>query len=183
MRSNQLILPLAYSIQRLGTDVHNIRFITFNDTENLLKCYIEIWESLRESLPNSFVDPELEKIRKPEGIERFKQGIESEDGISLLAEENNEIIGMALGREYAGVGNLRFIGVRKEYRRGGVGATLLNKFIEEAKERKAHKIWLFTSPSLSPAIKLYINNGFVPEGFLRKHTHGLDLIIYSKFLK
>jgi len=163
--------------------LYNIRFVTFNDVEKLLKCYIEIWESLREWLPNSFVDPELESIREHEGIERFKQGIESKDGISLLAEENNEILGVALGREYAGVGQLGFIGVRREYRRGGVGAALLNKFIEEAKERKAHKIWLFTSPSLLFAIKLYIKRGFVPEGFLRKHTHGLDLIVYSKFLK
>ena len=159
-----------------------VRFATVNDVEKLLKCYIEIWESLREWLPNSFVDPELESIRKPEGRERFKQGIESKDGICVLAEESNEIVGVALGREYAGLCHLLFIGVKKEYRRKGVGASLLNRFIEEAKERKAHKIWLFTSPSLLPAIKLYIKNGFLPEGFLRKHTRRLDLIIYSKFL-
>ena len=159
-----------------------VRFATVNDVEKLLKCYIEIWESLREWLPNSFVDPELESIRKPEGRERFKQRIESKDGFFLLAEENNEIVGVALGREYAGVCNLGFLGVKKEYRRKGVGTSLLDRFIEEAKERKAHKVWLHTAPSLLPAIKLYINNGFLPEGFLRKHTHGLNLIIYSKFL-
>ncbi len=159
-----------------------VRFVNVNDIEKFLKCYIEIWESLREWLPNSFVDPELESIRKPEGRKRIKQRIESKDGIFLLAKENNEIVGVALGREYAGVCHLGFLGVKEEYRGKGVGAALLNRFIKKAKERKAHKVWLFTSPNLLPAIELYIKNGFLPEGFLRKHTRGLDLIIYSKFL-
>ena len=160
-----------------------IRVVTVNDFEELLKSYIEIWENLREWLPNSFVEPELASIRKNERRERFKQRIESRDGIFLLAEEKNEIIGVALGRESAGVCNLGFLGVKKEHRHKGVGTSLLNRFVEEAKRRKAHKVSLHTSPSLLPAIKLYIKNGFIPEGFLRKHTRGLDMIIYSKFLE
>ena len=159
-----------------------IRFATVNDIERLLECFADIWESLREWMPNSFVDPELESIRKPKYRESLKKQLESKDIIFLLTEENNEILGVASGREYAGVCNLFFVGVKKEYRHRGVGTSLLNRFIEEAKERKAHKVWLYTSPNLVPAIKLYINNGFVPEGFLRKHTRGSSLIIYSKFL-
>ncbi len=158
------------------------RLATANDFEKLIECYIEIWESLREWLPNSFVDPELENICKPESRERFKHRVESEDAIFLLAQEAGEIIGVALGRESAGVCNLGFLGVKKEKRRKGVGENLLNRFVDEGKKRKAHKISLHTSPSLLPAIKLYIKNGFIPEGFLRKHTRGLDLIIYSKLL-
>ncbi|MDH5782395.1 MAG: GNAT family N-acetyltransferase [Candidatus Bathyarchaeota archaeon] len=157
--------------------------VTVNDFEELLKCYVEIWDNLREWLPDSFVDPELESIRKTESRERFKQRIESKDGIFLLAEEKNKIIGVALGREYGGVCNLGFLGIKKEHRRKGVGTNLLSRFVKEAKKRKAHKVSLHTSPSLLPAIKLYIKNGFVPEGFLRKHTRGLDMIVYSKFLE
>jgi len=159
-----------------------VRAATVSDVEKLLKCCVEIWESLREWLPNSFVNPELESFREPERRKRFRQGIESKDGIFLIAEENNEIVGMALGRESAGVCTLGFLGVKKEYRRKGVGTSLLSRFVKDAKERKAHKVWLFTSPSLLPAIRLYIKNGFLPEGYLRKHTRGLDMIIYSKFL-
>lgn len=160
-----------------------IRSATVDDFEKLIKCYIEIWESLREWLPNSFVDPELESIRKHEGRERFKQRIASEDAIFLLAEKANEITGVALGREYGGVCNLGFLGVKTEHRRKGMGINLLNKFVEEAKKREAHKISLHTAPCLLPAIRLYIKNGFIPEGFLRKHIRGLDMIVYSKLLK
>ncbi len=159
-----------------------IRFATVNDIEKLTECYFEIWESLREWLPNSFIDPELESIRMPEQRKKFKQRIESRDSIFLIAGENYEIIGVALGREYGGVCNLGFLGVKKEHRHKGVGTSLLNRFVKEAKKRKSHKVALHTSPNLLPAIKLYIKYGFVPEGFLRKHTRGSDLIIYSKFL-
>jgi ribosomal protein S18 acetylase RimI-like enzyme len=163
--------------------VSKIRSASTNDLGELLECYTEIWKSLREWLPESFVDPELERIRTSEALDMLKQGIESKDGILLIAEENNEIVGLARGREAAGVCGLGFLGVKKEHRHKGIGVSLLNKLTEVAKERNAHKIWLLTSPRLLPAVKLYISGGFVPEGMLRKHSHGLDMIIYSKFLE
>ncbi len=80
------------------------------------------------------------------------------------------------------VGILGFLGVEKDSRKTCLGSQLLNKFLEEAKKRGAHKVWLFTSPNLKNAIRLYVKTGFVPEGFMRQHSYGLDLIIYSKFL-
>ena len=160
-----------------------VRSASIGDLGELLKCYAEIWKSLREWLPESFVDPELERIRTSEALDMLKQGIESKDGILLVAEENNEIVGLARGREAAGVCGLGFLGVKKEHRHKGIGASLLNKLAEVAKERNAHKIWLLTSPRLLPAVRLYVSDGFVPEGMLRKHSHGLDMIIYSKFLE
>jgi GNAT superfamily N-acetyltransferase len=100
-----------------------------------------------------------------------------------MAEEDKHIIGLATGMAREdGVGMLGFLGVRKEHRKTGVGSTLLKTFLEEARRRKAHKVWLFTSPNLHPAVRLYVENGFVPEGYMRRHSYGLDLIIYSKFL-
>ena len=160
-----------------------VRIVTVNDFEELLKCYIEIWESLREWLPDSFVDAELEHVHQTERQERFKQRIKSRDGIFLVAEEDNEIVGVALGQESGGVCTIGFLGAKKEHRRKGVGTGLLDRFVKEAKKRKAHKVSLRTSPNLLPAVKLYVNNGFIPEGFLRKHIHGLDVIVYSKFLE
>jgi len=160
-----------------------VRIVTVNDFEELLKCYIEIWESLREWLPDSFVDAELEHVHQTERQERFKQRIKSRDGIFLVAEEDNEIVGVALGQESGGVCTIGFLGAKKEHRRKGVGTGLLDRFVKEAKKRKAHKVSLRTSPNLLPAVKLYVNNGFIPEGFLRKHIRGLDVIVYSKFLE
>jgi ribosomal protein S18 acetylase RimI-like enzyme len=159
-----------------------VRFAVVGDCENLHNCLIKTFESLREWLPGSFVDPELKSMHEPDDIKKLWERIENKNEILLVAVENHQIVGMALGREASGVCSLGFLAVTKECRGKGVGSRLLNRFIKEARKRKAHKIWLFTSPYLLPAIGLYVRNGFLPEGFLRRHTRGLDLIIYSKFL-
>ena len=160
-----------------------VRFAVVEDCENLHNCLIGTFESLLEWLPASFVDPELKSMHQPEDIKKLREKIENKNEILLIAEENHQIVGIALGREAEGVCSLGFLAVTKECRGRGVGSSLLNRFIREGRKRKAHKISLYTSPHLVPAIRLYVSNGFLPEGFLRKHTRGLDMIIYSKFLQ
>ncbi len=164
-------------------DMVRIKQASVNDLKRLRDCETQIWQSLREWLPNSFVDPSVNEVQRSEYLQNWQQTLLNKETICLLAEENHETVGLATGRAGEnGVGMLRFLGVKKESRRGGIGSKLLNKFLEEAKKRSAHKVWLFTSPNLHPAIRLYVKNGFVPEGYMRRHSYGLDFIIYSKFL-
>jgi len=160
-----------------------IRPVTVEEMEPLLSCEIEIWESLREFLPDSFVNPNIEMLRRSETLDNFKRFLEDKEVILLIALENDEIIGLAMGRvREDGVGHLGFLGVRPKHRRKGVGSTLLQEYLKEARKRNAHKVWLFTAPSLQSAIKLYVKAGFIPEGYMRRHSFGLDLIFYSNFL-
>jgi len=160
-----------------------IKQATAKDLQRLRDCEIQIWQSLREWLPDSFVNPNIDSIQRPEYLQNWQQMLQNKEVIYLLAEENKEVIGMATGRvREDGVGMLGFLGVRKLCRKKGVGSDLLKRFLEEAKKRNAHKVWLFTSPNLQSAIRLYVKTGFVPEGYMRRHSYGLDLIIYSKFL-
>jgi len=160
-----------------------IRFATVEDLERLRGCELKIWESLREWLPDSFVTPNISYIQRPEYLQNWQQMLLNKESIYLLAEENHENMGLATGRAGEnGVGMLSFLGVKKERRKGGIGSKLLSKFLEEAKKRNAHKVWLFTSPNLHHAIRLYVKMGFVPEGYMRRHSYGIDFIIYSKFL-
>jgi len=171
-----------YTLFKAEKGMLKIRPALMEDAEKLVECYIEIWESLSEYLPSSAINPELEELFKPEAKERLKQQIHDVNTIFLVADEDGEIIGLVQGRTYADVSHLGFLGVRKAYRGRGIGEGLLNRFIEEVRNRGCRKVWLYTSPRLLPAVRLYVKRGFVPEGFLRKHFHGLDFIIYSKFL-
>ncbi len=160
-----------------------IGFAKAEDLERLQDCELQIWESLKEWLPDSFVTPNMDYIRRPEYLQNWQQMLQNKEVIYLFSEKNREAIGVATGRvREDGVGMLGFLGIKREHRKGGAGSTLLNKFLEEARKRNAHKVWLFTSPNLHNAIRLYIKMGFVPEGYMRRHSYGLDLIIYSKFL-
>jgi ribosomal protein S18 acetylase RimI-like enzyme len=73
--------------------------------------------------------------------------------------------------------------VDESHRRRGIGRSLMETFVEESVNLGAVKITLDTAPTLKPAVKLYADMGFVPEGFLRRHRLGVDLIIFSKFLE
>jgi len=161
-----------------------VRQASVEDLKRLRDCELQIWQSLREWLPNSFVDPNISQIQRPEYLQNWEQMLQNKEVIYLLAVQNSKIIGLATGRvREDGVGMLGFLGIKKERRKEGVGSKLLNRFLEEARKRNAHKVWLFTSPNLHSAIRLYVKTGFVPEGYMRRHSHGLDLIVYSKFLK
>ena len=71
---------------------------------------------------------------------------------------------------------------KTSHRKKGIGTALLRRFIDELSSLGAHKISLYTSPVLIDAVKIYARLGFIPEGLLRKHFYGIDLIHYSLFL-
>jgi len=160
-----------------------IRRADVNDVEQLLDCERSVWESLRGVLPDEFLEGELRRYGSAEARERTRRFLESPSSIVLVAEEEGRIVGFAEGSVAAGVSRLGVIGVREEYRRRGIGLRPLEEFVKESKRRGAHKVYLWTPAALKPAIKLYVKAGFVPEGFLRKHFHGMDMIIYSKLLE
>jgi len=106
----------------------------------------------------------LRRYKSAEVRERIKRFLERPSSIVLVAEEEGRIIGFAEGSVTAGVSRLGVIGVRREYRGRGIGLRLLEEFIKESKRRGAHKVHLWTPVALKPAIKLYVEAGFVPEG-------------------
>lgn len=76
----------------------SIRLATLNDLERLRDCELQVWESLREMLPDSFVTPNIQFIQRPEYVQNWRQVLQSREGIILIAEEDEEIIGMVTGR-------------------------------------------------------------------------------------
>ena len=153
------------------------------DAEDVAECSAAVWESLRGLLPDEWVEEEAELSRSREFVERVREAVGSPDAIILLAELDGEVVGVAYGRYHkGGSAHLGFIGVKPDHRQRGIGTALLRAFLEEAKNRGARKVWLHTHPNLKEAVRMYVREGFTPEGYLRKHMYGQDLIIYSKLL-
>ena len=145
-------------------------------------CLISVWESLHDLLPESWVNSEIQRL-KTEELTSLTQ-IDDSTRTVLVAEEGDNIVGIIFGRTGVwNVNHIGFMGVKSTYRRRGIRRNLLLKYLEDIEEKGIHKVCLNTAPSLKPAIRLYVEQGFVPEGFLRKEAYGVDIIIYSKFLK
>ena len=161
-----------------------IRKMRKEDIEDYIDCEARIWETLRDHLPEEYIDRNLNWIRR-EGVgDAWARVIDDPNWILLVAEEDDSIVGMAQGRvDWSRLGNLGFLGVDESHRRRGIATGLMERFIEESKSRDAAKITLYTSPTMKPAVKLYAEMGFVPEGFLSRHRLGVDMIVYSLFLQ
>lgn len=160
-----------------------VRIATAEDIEGLLDCHANVWESLRDVLPTSWIEDEIERLRETDVKDTVQGVMEDRMRITLVAEDEEEAVGFAMGRsDKGGLSWLSFMGVTPPYRRRGIDRELVQKFIEESKLRGAYKVSLNTAPKLEPAVKLYVSMGFVPEGFLRRHRYGVDLIIYSVLL-
>ena len=161
----------------------DVRDARVDDIPGFIVCYSKIWESLRGILPDTFVEEATEDVGKQVFSDRIRAAIENPTRIMLVAEEGKEIVGLAQGRtNKGGYSWLGFMGISPDYRRRGAARGLLDEFIRQSRERGCTKVSLNTAPSLKPAIKLYADAGFIPEGYMRNHMHGLDLIFYSKFL-
>jgi ribosomal protein S18 acetylase RimI-like enzyme len=161
----------------------DIRDARTADIPGFVECYARIWESLRGILPDTFVEEATEDVGQQAFSDRIRAAIADPVRLMLVAEEGGEIIGLAQGRtNKGGYSWLGFMGVSPDHRRRGAGRGLLDEFIRLSRESGCTKVSLNTAPSLKPAIKLYMDTGFIPEGYMRNHMHGLDLIFYSLFL-
>src|ERR1041384_186993 len=70
------------------------------------------------------------------------------------------IAGYIVARETAGELHINNVAVRSEYRRRGIGATLLNRVLAEARSRKAKAAFLEVRSANRAAQALYEKSGF-----------------------
>jgi ribosomal-protein-alanine N-acetyltransferase len=73
---------------------------------------------------------------------------------------SSNIAGYIIARETAGELHINNVAVRSEYRRRGIGATLLNRVLEEARNRKAKAAFLEVRSANRAAQTLYEKSGF-----------------------
>lgn len=82
-------------------------------------------------------------------------------GIIFLAKENELIIGTAgLWKENDSEYELVKMAVDPLQRGRGIGKLLLNRCLQEARDRHATRVFLFSSSKLTTALKLYQQSGF-----------------------
>lgn len=98
---------------------------------------------------------DLEILDDPEGK------VIGKGGCIFLAMEGGKVIGTAgLYKENEKEYELVKMAVITHYRRTGVGKLLLEKCLEEARNRKAEKVFLYSNSQLQEALRLYGKYGF-----------------------
>jgi ribosomal protein S18 acetylase RimI-like enzyme len=158
-----------------------IRPLRPQDVEGFIECYIQVFKTLYEILPDEYVTKQIREASQKEYYHRVLGLLDDPSNILLISHQSREITGIAWGNVKGELGWLGFMGVKKLFRRRGIGRSLLNRFIEEVTTRGAAVLSLDTHPSLIPAIRLYESEGFKRKGMV-ENPYGLELILYSKKL-
>lgn len=112
----------------------------------------------------------------------FEYWIREETKYCLVARERDkkEIIGFALvDGSYGGVSLCRWLGVRREYQKRGIGRLLIARWEEEARKSHSHKMEVAAQPI---AKEFYEKSGLELEGFRKKSYFGADQYVFGKVL-
>jgi [ribosomal protein S18]-alanine N-acetyltransferase len=88
-----------------------------------------------------------------------------------LAREGASVVGFALSRIVAAEAELLLLAVRSEQQRSGIGLLLLNRFMEDARQRGARQLHLEVRDG-NPAVRLYSRAGFSQVGRRRNYYSG-----------
>ncbi|MGH8912235.1 MAG: GNAT family N-acetyltransferase [Acidimicrobiia bacterium] len=108
------------------------------------------------------------------GPEAWGFRLSSSHHFTIVAVAEDEVAGFASLTETAGVGTLG-MAVAHGHRGQGLGGRLLDRAIEEARERgTVHKIGLGVWPHNGAAIRLYLSRGFAVEGRRIRHHRRAD---------
>ena len=99
----------------------------------------------------------------------------------LVAEEEGEIAGYGCISTACETSDLENVLVAEEYRHSGVGTSIVNALLAEAKERGAEKVFLEVRVSNSAAMKMYLSCGFVGvHARTRYYSDGEDCLVMVK---
>lgn len=135
----------------------------------------EEWSSLRglrlkalEDAPEAFSVRYAEAAEEPEESwrERARSAAEGENEVAIVAQEERDLIGMALGRlaEDELAAWLFAMWVEPARRNEGIGELLLRHVADWARERGALRLHLTVTENNDPARNLYTRFGFEPTG-------------------
>ncbi|MEI2666827.1 GNAT family N-acetyltransferase [Rossellomorea sp. LJF3] len=150
------IFPLTYD---LIEDIHKT-----NDSFKVFGKLVPSFQSGKWSFEEKLFD-ETKDIRFPDDKLDWSQYISSEDKALFLAYKNNECIGqIRVVKDWNRFCYIENIATKKEYRGSGVGALLLNKAEEWAKQRELIGMSLEAQDDNLGACRFYMKQGFILGG-------------------
>ena len=159
-----------------GLNLSSVRTATPSDVREIVSIEREILEEDRRLMLEDYYRFRVENATQ----ERYSSELKKKESLFIVAVESNQVVGVSRGAELlGGVFNIEFVGVRKSFRKKGIGEKLLMGIEEEAKKRDIHKITVqvYPDPVYTPFFEWC---GYHKEASLRNHLFHQDIDIFSK---
>lgn len=142
----------------------NIRKAKIGDYEQIMELYQQLYDA--EKIFDSNLDNEYKMLESNKQIKKIKKRIKSRNNIFLVAEKDEEIIGLIDGYLIDSdcykekVGYLNHLCVDRKYRRKGVALALIEMFKKYMKKIDVSYIKLNAFSDNLSAVNLYKKLGF-----------------------
>ena len=118
---------------------------------------------------------------EPWSYKMLVSSFDSENFLGVVAEEEGEIAGYGGITVAVDTADIDNVAVTEAYRNSGVATALLSELCALAKEKGAQKVFLEVRVSNSPALRLYLKNGFKGvHARTRYYTDGEDCLVMVK---
>ena len=111
---------------------------------------------------------ERESFSVPWSFDAFKSALQQDYTIYLVACSGETIVGYCGMYVSLDEGEIPNVAVRREYRRGGIGARMLEALLAEAQKRKVASVFLEVRAGNEPAQALYRKLGFEAAGIRKR---------------
>lgn len=148
--------------------------------KDVRKFWILFKEVLNESFPgysNEIINYFTEKIYTPR---MYQYWVQQKNKTILAAWNNEDIVGFAvIDSPYGGVSLCRWLGVKKEYQKKGIGTALIKVWQKIAQEQGCHKIEVAAQPT---ARLFYEKAGLLLEGKRESSYFGIDQYLFGKVI-
>lgn len=119
--------------------------------------------------------------QEPWSYKMLVSSFDSENFLGIVAEDGGEIAGYGGITFAVDTADIDNIAVTEPYRNSGVATGILNELCARAKNKGVQKVFLEVRVSNSPALRLYLKNGFKGvHARTRYYTDGEDCLVMSK---
>lgn len=139
------------------------------------------WDKyLRDSYPEEAIKYDIERLSG----RRLEERVTNPDRLAFVAVAGGKVVGAVVGDVHgmSGVAKLDWLVVDPDRHHEGIGMSLMEACEAYLRKRRVHKITINTLPALTPAIRLYMKFGLLPEALLRKAWWGADFLVMSKWI-
>jgi len=158
--------------------MEEIEELTLKNLAQFLPVFEEILKTGFPEYSPELIDFLINKDYPPKIIE---EKLKKNQWWGLMARIDGKIVGFSLiDILYGGVSYANWLGVKKEFRRRGVGSLLMTEWEKKVKAAGGHKLILITQSRKNRSF--YFKKGFKEEGFEEKSWFGLDCWKFGKVI-